>query len=111
MVSVRLAEGISETLDILNHMNKVYMEKIPLKFIEFLEKNKSKTYIPNIDHSKKLNELNLKKKTRDILFIIYTKYWCGPEEKKIYYSALKENQIRKEREARIKYNPENIFKK
>ena len=64
MVSVRLAEGISETLDILKHIDKVYVEKIPLKFIEFLEKNKSKTYVSNIDHSKRLNELNLIKKRK-----------------------------------------------
>lgn len=111
MVSASLAEGISETLEILNHIDEEYLEKIPLKFIEFLEENKSRTYFPDMDHSKKLNELNLKKKTKDILLVIYMKYWCKPEEKRKYYNALKENQIKKEREARIKYNPDNIFKK
>ncbi len=111
MISSSLAEGISETLDILNHIDKSYVEKIPLKFIKFLEENKSKTYFPDMDHSKKLNELNLKKKTKDILLIIYMKYWCREEEKGNYYTALKRNQIKKEKEARIKYNPDNIFKK
>ena len=40
MISSSLAEGISETLDILNHIDKSYVEKIPLKFIKFLEENK-----------------------------------------------------------------------
>ena len=50
-------------------------------------------------------------KTKDILTIIYMKFWCTPEEKKNYFNILAENQIRKEKEARIKYNPDNLFKK
>lgn len=111
MVNIKLAEGISETLDILNHMDRSYVDKIPIKFREFLEKNKSKIYKPNLDHSKTINEMNLKNKTKDILTIIYMKFWCTPEEKKNYFNILAENQIRKEKEARIKYNPDNLFKK
>ena len=59
MISASLAEGISETLEILNHIDEAYVEKIPLKFIEFLEENKSRTYFPDMDHSKKLNELKI----------------------------------------------------
>ena len=36
MVSVEFSDGISETLDILNHMEKTYIDKIPRKFLEFL---------------------------------------------------------------------------
>ena len=32
MVSIELSEGISEALDILNHIDKAYTDKIPEKF-------------------------------------------------------------------------------
>ena len=40
MNSLEFREGITETLDILNHMDKSYTDKIPKKFKDFLEKNK-----------------------------------------------------------------------
>ena len=111
MVSLEFSEGISETLDILNHMDRMYIDKIPRKFIEFLEKNKSANYISNLDHSKKLNEMNLKEKTKDILATIYMNYWCTPQQKAEYSELLKENERKYQERLREKYNPDNIFKK
>lgn len=111
MMYVELSEGISETLDILNHMDKKYTDKIPEKFKMFLEKNKSQTYVPNLDHTKKLNEINLKEKTKDILAIIYMNYWCTTEEKIEYSNLLVENKRKQQEKLREKYNPDNLFKK
>lgn len=110
MVNEKLGESISEILDILKHMEKIYTDKIPEKFKEFLEENKSKNYIPELDHSKKINEMNLKEETKDILAIIYMNYWCTPEEKVEYVKLLSENERKNESEIREKYNPDNIFK-
>lgn len=43
-------------------MDKSYKDKIPKKLKDFLEKNKSDSYIPNLDHSKTIKEMNLKEK-------------------------------------------------
>lgn len=94
MISKDLSEGISETLDILSHMDEIYIYKIPAKFREFLEKNKSNIYKPNLDHSKKINEMNLKNKTKDILAIIYLNYWCNSQEKNEYVKILNNNEKR-----------------
>ncbi len=110
MVSQELSEGISETLDILKHMDKEYIDKIPQKFKDFLEKNKSVNYIPNLDHSKKIDEMNLKNKTKDILAIIYLKYWCNSEKKLEYMKLLNENERKYQEYLKEKYNP-NIFRK
>lgn len=110
MVSVEFSEGISEILDILKHMEKAYTDKIPKKFKEFLEKNKSKTYVPHLDHSQKINEMNLKEKTKDILAVIYMNYWCTPEEKVEYVKILKENEKEYQAQLKEKYNVDNIFK-
>ena len=110
MSSIEFSEGISETLDILKYMEKSYIDKIPKKFKEFLEKNKSKDYIPSLDHRKKLNELYLKNETKNILAIIYMNYWCTPEEKNNYVKILQTNEIKYQEKLKEKYNTDNLFK-
>lgn len=111
MVSVAYTEAATEVLDILEHMEECYISKVPKKFMEFLEKNKDKDYNPNFDHSKKLNELNLKEKTKDILAIIYMNYWCDESKKIEYKKLLNKNEKIYQEKIREKYNPDNIFKK
>lgn len=110
MVNVEFSEGISETLDILNHLDKVYTDKIPEKFKNFLDKNKSSSYIPKLDHSKKINEMNLKESTKDILTTIYIKYWATAEERSKYTKLLIENEKKYQEELRKKYNIDDLFK-
>lgn len=105
------SESITETLDILNHIDKSYIDKIPKKFKDFLEENKSDNYIPNLDHSKKITEMKLQEKTKDLLAIIYLNYWCDAEQKKDYLNILKQNEEKYQIELKEKYNPDNIFKK
>ena len=110
MSSIEFSEGVTETLDILKHMDKSYTDKIPKKFKDFLEKNKSDSYIPHLDHSKKIKEMNLKEKTKDILATIYMNYWCNAEQKENYIKTLKQNEEKYQEELKEKYNPDNIFK-
>ena len=109
MVSLEFSEGITETLDILKHMKEADVNKISKGFMDFLEKNKSTDYVPNLDHSKKLNEMDLKEKTKDILATIYLNYWCNDEQKADYLKLLKENEKKHQEELREKYNPDNLF--
>ncbi len=111
MASTSFSEGISETLDILNHMEKEYTDRIPEKFKEFLNKNKSTSYTPKLDHSQKINEMNLQEKTKDILATIYMNYWCTDDEKINYKKLLNENEAKYQKEIREKYNTDNMFKK
>lgn len=110
MVNVEFSEGISETLDILNHMEKLYLDKLPKKLKDFLEENKSDTYVPHLDHSQKISQMPLKEKTKDILAAIYMNYWCAPEKKSEYMNLLNANESKYQAELREKYNPDNIFK-
>lgn len=110
MVSIEFSEGISETLDILEYMDTEYKSKIPKKFMDFLEKNKSVTYVSKVDYSKKLNEMNLKEKTKDILATIYMNYWCNSEQKLNYRNLLKLNEEKYQEELKEKYDFHNLFK-
>lgn len=110
MVDIKVSEGISEALVILKNIDNVYTEKLPQKFKDFLEQNQSATYIPNIDLSKELKDMKLKKETRNILELMYLNYWSTPEEKKEFMDILNENERKYQEYINEKYNPDNLFK-
>lgn len=82
MVSVSYSEAVTEVLDILKHTKKEDVEKIPKSFMDYLEENKSKDYVPDLDHSKSIKDMGIKPKTAALLGMIYIKYWADAKEKK-----------------------------
>ena len=74
-------QAFSEVYDILNHLEEELYNKIPTKFITFLEDNMDKEYIPNISYSKDISEQPLLRETKVILSIVYRKYICSDEMK------------------------------
>ena len=72
----------AETLDVLDNMNDIYINQIPIKFLEFLKNNASKNYKKHIDKNIELKEQNLSKDTINILALINLKYWVKDEEHK-----------------------------
>ena len=109
MVSVAYSEAAVEVLEILKHTREEDVKKIPKKFIEFLEKNKSKTYIPTLDYTKTISEMKLKSKTQALLGVIYLKYWANEEERLAFEKRVKENEIKYQEKLRQKYNIDNLF--
>lgn len=110
MINVEYSEAIVEVLDILENSDDEINKKIPEKLIEFWKRNKSKTYKPNLDHNKPLNEMNLKDKTKDIITMVYLNYLCNKNEKEITLDTLRENEENYQLMIREKYNPDDIFK-
>lgn len=110
MLSLEYSEAITEVLDILDHTKKEDIDKIPSKFMDFLKANASKNYKPELDHTKKIKDMQLKRKTKVILAIIYKKFWCNYEQQEKFNKILKENDLKREKEIREKYNPDNLFK-
>ena len=76
MFSNEYGEAAVEVLDILDNTNKSDVDKIPSNFIKFLVEIASEDYKVNLDHSKKIYEMNLKEKTKEILGVIYIN-WCS----------------------------------
>lgn len=103
--------SFSEAYDIILHMDKNLVKKIPENFIRFVEQNKSDDYITNIDYSKSINQQELQKGTRVILSIIYREYLLSSEKKKELMKKDEEELKRIEQELKEKYNPDNLFKK
>lgn len=110
MIDVAYSEAATEVLTILEHTEIEEVNKIPKNFIKFLKENSSKTYKPDFDFSKPINELNLKQKTQSILAIIYLKYWANEEEKKAFKKRIKENEEKYQQELKKQYSTDNLFK-
>ena len=106
-------EAFTEIYEIFKLMPQKLLSKIPKKFYEMIEEEKSTEYSPNIKEP--LEQQKLKNETIIILGLIYRDFLCSPEEKKMLQEKdareLQEVQKALEDEIRQKYNPDDIFKK
>ena len=109
MFKLEYGEAAVEVLDILDNTNKSDFNKIPPNFIKFLVEIASEDYIVNLDHSKKISEMNLKEKTKEILGVIYINWWCDKEDKEIYIKQIKQLEMKRKEEIIKKYNSNKIF--
>ena len=73
----------TEVLEVLKHMSKKDVSKIPDKVIRSLKMSKRFDYRFNYDKTKKLNEQNLSKKAKAMLAIFYRDYWAENDIKEI----------------------------
>lgn len=109
-MTMEYRQSLTELNTIIHYMDIEYLKKLPQKFIEFINSNMDKDYIPNIDKNTPINEQNLKKDTKILLSLLYRNYWCDREKK---IALVQEDLVAKnnyEKEIREKYNPDNIFK-
>ena len=87
-----------ETLYILNHCDKEFISKIPIKILNNLKeiaKNSSKKI--NLFPNKKLKEQNISDETKDFISGLYYTYIADQNEKKEILSIWQQNeQISKE---------------
>ena len=109
MFSNEYGEAAVEVLDILDNINKADVEKIPSSFIKFLVDNASEDYRVNFDHSKTIDKLNLKEKTKEILGVIYINWWCNKKDQENYKEQIEEQERKRQEEIREKYDTNKIF--
>lgn len=110
-INLEYAEALTELDMLLQVFDEKITKKIPEKFKIFIKNNKSTSYIPKFDVSKKINKNDLKLKTRVLLALIYRNYLCDEDEKKEYDLLLTFNEDKYQKDLREKYNPDDIFKK
>lgn len=111
-LDTEIKKAYSEVYEILKMVDKEYFDKIPKKFVEFLEREKDNNYIPNINENISLEEQKLLNDTINILAMIKLDYWCSSEEEKSeLLKLLNGNEKKYKEKINEKYNPENIFEK
>ena len=110
MVNERYAIAMSETLHYLKGINQNDLDRIPNKFIQFLNDNCLIDYECNFDYTKPLKELDISNEARGLIAMICLNYWCTNEEQKeIFKKHLTENELKYQEELRKKYNSDDIF--
>lgn len=103
-------EVCSEVYDIIQHMKKELVNKIPNSFINLIKQNRDENFIVNIDYSKRINDQELQRGTRVILSLIYRDYLCSKEQREELIKKDKEELKIIEEQLRKKYNLDNLFK-
>lgn len=101
-------EAFSEVEKIINLMPTNLANRIPVGFKQIIEKEKSKTYRPNIIEP--IEKCELKNETTIILAVIYRDFLCSKEERANLIERDTNDLAKFEKELREKYNPDNIFK-
>lgn len=105
-------EAYQEVYIILNSIKLECRSKIPKNLMKFIDENRQKEYLKEIDISKDLKDQNLKEKTISILAIIYYYYLTKDEkEKKELYETFCINDQKIEKEIKEKYDIEKLFDK
>lgn len=100
-----------EILEILKHMDKVYVNKIPKKLIEFFEDNKSRDYQFKYNSDLELDKQILNVNTLALLAMLNLNYWCeNKEHRNELIDKYNKNEQKYQEELREKYNPDDIFK-
>lgn len=110
MVTKELSEAAVEFNSILEYTSEDLKNKIPKKFLDFLQSIQSKTYKFEYDKTKKLDEQKLKPKTRGLIALVYQDYICNDAEKEEYIQKSQKIIQQIEENKREKYNPNDIFK-
>lgn len=97
-----------ELNEVLKHLEKVYLEKIPQDIRIAIENQMDKDYNWTYDETKKLDEQNLDKKTIALLAYLNMEYLVNDEQRKLLEEYHKFNEQRQMQEEYSKSKEINI---
>ena len=109
VISLEQRQVYSEVLEVLRHMEKFYIEKIPKKIIMFFYDNCSLDY--EFRMTKSIGEENLHPNTLNILAVLNMNYWSKNKSKDdllMDYAMLDENS---KNQLNAQLEKENVFTK
>lgn len=110
MENIEYSNSLYQICEIINYIEPNLKSKIPQKFIEYCENNKSKNYNWNIDKTLPLEKQELLQTTKEILTVIYLQFICTDIKKNELEKILNENEIKYQKELKEKYSYDNLFK-
>lgn len=73
--------AFKEVYYILQNTEEELINRVPQKFINFLENNMNKEYKINISTNIEIDKQNILPETENILALVYRSYWATDEEK------------------------------
>lgn len=110
MIDERYKKAYKEIVEILKHVNKEDVNKIPKEMLEMFKLNQDKNYNFKIDVTKSIDTQNISKETKAILANIFRDYWATDYQRdRIIKKEIQERELLEEKK-REKYNPDKLFK-
>lgn len=108
-ISLEQREAYSEVLEVLRHMDKLYVNMIPKKIIMFFYDNCSLDY--EFRMTKSIGEENLKSKTLDLLALLNLNYWAKTTNKEDFVMNYAIINKKTQKQLNSQLEKENIFTK
>lgn len=99
-----------EVDEVLNHLSKENLEKIPEEIKNLIKENKAKDYVWHYDETKKLKDQNLSRDTIAFLSYLNMEYLLNEEQKSLMEQIHKYNEQKSEQEKKKKYLDQDLFK-
>lgn len=96
-----------EIIEILKHVPREMVNKIPKERIKFWKAKKDKEYVFEYDESKSLREQNIMRETEIIYANIFKEYWATEEDKA---KILQKEQLELQKIEDLKCSGEELFK-
>lgn len=109
MTNLKYYEGYTEVLEVLKYVSIDNYNKIPKKFITYMEENCSENYDFKYNIALPFEKQGLSEVAKNILAMIYRLFWADEEKKKELSEKDKLDMINEELEKQRKYNPDNLF--
>ena len=94
MISNEYKNAFKEVYEILQNTEDELLEKIPSKFIDFLQKNMNTQYITNIDTKIDIDKQKLLPETEAILALIYRSYWVSNEAERQEFANIDKKALK-----------------
>ncbi len=100
-----------EVIEVLNYIPLADYNKIPKKYIRFMEENcdENGTFVYNI--ALPFEKQNISETAKNILGMIFRLFIVNQDKKNELNNKDKESQRLKELEKQMRYNPDNLFKR
>lgn len=104
--------ALSEVNAIINNSDENIINKIPNKFMNFVQNNMNKSYTIEMDLDKEILEQNISNEAKSIIALIYRDYICPKAErqtliKREILERQKQEELKKEK-YELKWNKRNL---
>lgn len=99
-----------EVDEVLNHLSKENLDKIPEEIKNLIKENKDKDYVWHYDETKSLKDQNLNRDTIAFLSYLNMEYLLNDEQRRLMERIHEYNEQKSEQEKQRKYSNQELFK-
>lgn len=103
-------KACNEVLVLLKMLPEAELKKIPETEIKFLEEHRDVNYNFSVNPEVPINEVNISRKAKAILVVLWKKYFATDIQKQKLDKILQENSMKEEQKKQEEYQYSDMFK-